>query len=103
ARVDHIVEVLRIVLHAEAALGAQTRAVRAAQGALVGLDPDGVAHQGPRSTWSSSKRTASSFSSAVSFSGYMNSSSIRTPMSCSTGSKQREHSPSRCVVTVPWT
>src|SRR5699024_5956807 len=38
ARVDHIVEVLRIVLHAEAALGAQTRAVRAAQGALAGAE-----------------------------------------------------------------
>src|SRR5699024_2003594 len=45
AVVDDVVRVVRVVLHAEAALGAEAGAVLAAQRALVGLHREGVAHQ----------------------------------------------------------
>src|SRR5699024_1537413 len=47
AGIDHLVVVVRVVLHAEAALAAQAGAVLAAQGPLVGLHRQGVADQRP--------------------------------------------------------
>src|SRR5699024_8894735 len=47
AGIDHLVVVVRVVLHAEAALAAQAGAVLAAQGPLVGLHRQDVTDQRP--------------------------------------------------------
>src|SRR5699024_6658518 len=47
AGIDHLVVVVRVVLHPESALAAQAGAVLAAQGPLVGLHRQGVADQRP--------------------------------------------------------